>query len=233
MVLDGGGLFGRSQDITFRYEEQKLQPNIASKEILLWHVPVGSTGESQSATTTWQVSNSADDWTGQTFTIGVNGPQTDVVCSAITFRLRRASSPGTLTCELTTVDGNQEPSTDVIASGTTDGDTLPTADAGELRKITFSSSVKLKSGVMYACYIRATGADVTNTWSMRYIGGAPYGNLSGVGAQVVSTSGAGGFTIISNNDNNFALEVTGDVILVNLFGTLKQIPLLDVVSADA
>ena len=142
MALNVSNIFPTSQDITVRYEEQRERPVISSKEMVLWHVPLGD-GENQTGHGGYETINSSSDYIGQNFTIGYNGPMADLDHSSVKLWLHKSGNPGTITVNLYAVDSSGHPSGSSLGSGTTDGDTLTTSISGEEREVTFSSAVKL------------------------------------------------------------------------------------------
>ena len=74
--------------------------------------------------------------------------------------------------------------------------------------------------------VSVAGADAFNT--VRVHRGSGYGEVNRTGIMIISTSGGAGWTDFIAQDIYFIFQVTGDTFLVNLFGSLKQIPLVDV-----
>lgn len=94
--------------------------------------------------------DTANDRVAQTFTTTV-----DYSISAVALRMLRAGgtgTPGMITVSIrTTLAG--EPTTTVLATGTTNGNTLTTDAAGEWRTITFTSITPLSVNTKYAIVI--------------------------------------------------------------------------------
>lgn len=67
----------------------------------------------------------------------------------IKFLMYRTGSPGTITVELKVTDGDGKPTGSILASGTTNGNTLTTDSGGEWREITFSVPYTLSFGIKY------------------------------------------------------------------------------------
>ena len=102
--------------------------------------------------------------------------------ASVTLLLARVGLPGTFTVELRTVDGTGQPTTTVLARGTSDGDTLPLASTKifEWRTITFVTPVTLTGGVTYAIVLRLNPyAPVVVTDAATGVGGSPSVNAKG------------------------------------------------------
>jgi hypothetical protein len=114
--------------------------------------------------------------------------------------LRHATNnPGTITVEIIPTTGgapvDDNPSAE-IASGTTDGSTLPTGSPYEWREIIFSSPVALTSGIKYAVVCKATGAPTTTSAYWRY-------DVTGVytgGDLYASTTSGNSWSVGTNQD---------------------------------
>lgn len=92
------------------------------------------------------------DWHGQTFTPAIAHTITSIKC-----RIFRDGTPGTVTGHIRATSGGVPTGADV-ASGTTDGNTLPTATPGELREITLGAGTALSAGVQYALFLSCVGS---------------------------------------------------------------------------
>lgn len=88
-------------------------------------------------------------WYAQTFTAS-----SSYNIGSVKLRMNRALSPGTVTVSIRATSGGLPIGGD-LASGTTDGDTLPEEPSEEWRLITFSSSTALVSGTKYAIVVRS------------------------------------------------------------------------------
>lgn len=146
--------------------------------------------------TKYQYYSAGDDWRsiisstsqllGQTFTI-----VTTHLINYAKIKLYRIGTPGTLTLQVRTTSGG-EPTSTVLTSGTTDGDTLTEDTGGEWRQINFSSAVELASGTKYALVLSAPSADGSNKVAWRY----DSGDASYTGGQNCnSTDGGSTWTI--------------------------------------
>ena len=96
-------------------------------------------------------------WYAQTFT-----PLINHAIHGVKLLLWKFGSPGTITASIKAVDGSNQPTGADLCSGTTDGDTLPTASPYEWRTITFTTPYTLAANTKYAIVVRAPGGDVTN-----------------------------------------------------------------------
>ena len=112
----------------------------------------------------------------QTFT-----PASGGVASSVSLLLARGGLPGIFEVSLRTVDGTGQPTTNVLAKGTSNGDSLPVYPAaGEWRTITFVTPVTLTGGVQYAIVLRLNPyAPVVVTDAATGVGGSPSVNAKG------------------------------------------------------
>ena len=94
--------------------------------------------------------------------------------------------------------------------------------------VTFSSAIKLFFGVQYSIVVTVAGADVTNLIRVHRHNAGTYGDPFRTGNMKISTNGGSSWTNFPASDVAFKFAVNGDSCIVNLFGTLKQIPLADV-----
>ena len=136
-------------------------------------------------------------WEGQTFT-----PPIGHIIKSVKLKLFRAGSPGIFTVSIRATDSGLPTGAD-LASGTTDGNTLPTtAGTAELRKITLGAGTALVSGTQYGICARVASGDAGNRVDIRsddstatYAGGTRVAS---------SDSGSSWFTgIPANNDQIF------------------------------
>lgn len=121
----------------------------------------------------WGMDASAD-WSAQTFQASSNY---DI--SSVILKLLRSGSPGNITVSLYGVDvgtGKPDISGGVLATGTTDGDTLTTSSSGEWREITFGAAYSVVSGTDYAIVTHCATADVLNLFRWRYNSSGGYSN---------------------------------------------------------
>ncbi len=84
----------------------------------------------------------------QTFT-----PSASHDITSVKLLFYRAGSPGTITVSIRATDGSGHPTGSDLASGTTDGDTLPTASPYEWREITFGTPLPLVADTKYAIVV--------------------------------------------------------------------------------
>ena len=91
-------------------------------------------------------------WLAQTFTAS-----SSYSISSVSLKLYRTSTPGLITVGIRAVDVDSKPTGADLASGTTDGDTLPTGSPYEWRTITFAAPYALSSGTKYAVVMRCVG----------------------------------------------------------------------------
>lgn len=89
---------------------------------------------------------------GQSFTIGTVGTNENFNTYSVKLKLYRINNPGTITIEIYSVDVSGFPTGSALSSGTTDGDTLTTNTAGEIREI-IMSSYELQASTKYAIVI--------------------------------------------------------------------------------
>ena len=100
-------------------------------------------------------------WRGQTFTIGNTGTNEDHNITSVKLLLYRIGSPGTITVSIKATS-EELPTGDDLASGTTNGDTLPTESPYEWREITFGTPYTLSASTKYAICVRISGGDTSN-----------------------------------------------------------------------
>ena len=98
-------------------------------------------------------------WYAQTFTAELNHQVTSVK-----LYLCRDGSPGTLTVSIRATDGSGKPTGSDLASGTTNGNTLPQYGSGnEWRQVTLSPTLSLTQNTKYAIVVRAPSGNTNNT----------------------------------------------------------------------
>lgn len=102
-------------------------------------------------------SQRAERWEAQTFT-----PSTAHKITSVKLKLYREGSPGTLTVSIRATDGSGHPTGGDLCSGTTNGNTLPTALPYEWREITLGAGYNLSAGIKYAIVLRAPDGDLSN-----------------------------------------------------------------------
>ena len=101
--------------------------------------------------------NGAGDRVAQTFHDGVAA----YIIGSVKFKLYRVLSPGTITVTVRTTSGG-EPTSTILATGTTNGNTLTTDTDGEWREIIFTVPYALTVSTLYAIVISVPGASGTN-----------------------------------------------------------------------
>jgi hypothetical protein len=104
-------------------------------------------------------------WLCQTFT-----PSANYNIGSVKLFLFKSGTPGTVTCYIQNTTSNK-PNGSILATGTTNGDTLPTGSPYKWREITFSSPTSLSSGTKYAIVLKCSAASQACLW--RYDGTSP------------------------------------------------------------
>lgn len=177
----GNGLFPTSQaaDVGFRTktliegvrrEEQDPIPSVAPGEIVLWELGDGKGEFAEDEDAIFGFSDTT--WRGAAFTLGTTNPDGDFTLASINLKLNRVASPGTITLEVTAVDGDGKPTGSVLATGTTNGNTLTTDAGGEERLITLVAPVKLNASTQYCFYLQADEHLPAGSAGMRILGGS-------------------------------------------------------------
>lgn len=108
-------------------------------------------------------------WYAQTFTVEQNHQVTYVK-----LYLCKYGSPGTVTVSIRATDGSGQPTGSDLASGTTNGNSLPQYGSGdEWRQVTLSPTLSLTQNTKYAIVVRApSGSDINSIcWNASYGGG--------------------------------------------------------------
>lgn len=225
MVLDApGGLFKGGREVIMTIEETELQPVIAPDEMVLWK-KVGGKGEFYTgAAGGGKVISLVTSYNGQSFTVGTTSVNAPFSAASVLFKMYRIGTPGTVTAELKLADGNGKPTGAVLATGTTDGDTLTTNAAGEERTITFAAPYTLSPDTQYCIYLYASGVGGGNSLVYKYNAGEVYGG----GDQIRSSDSGASWSVDANQDAYFEIGGTGTYILVNIEGTMKQILVGDI-----
>ena len=108
-------------------------------------------------------------WQAETFT-----PVVAHTVTSVKLRMYRLGSPGTVTVSVKAVDVDGHPTGGDLASGTTGGDTLPEAYAGEWREVSLGAGAALSADTKYAIVVRASAGDVNNYLRWRWSDAAPY-----------------------------------------------------------
>lgn len=94
---------------------------------------------------------------GQSFT-----PSEAHKITSVKLLLYRLGSPGTLTVRIKATDGEGKPTGDVLCSGSTSGNTLPTESPYEWREITLGDGYNLEADTQYAILLRAPDGSTDN-----------------------------------------------------------------------
>ena len=227
MTLNAPTLFPGSQEVSVRYEEQNDTPVLANTEMVLWHL-LGDDGENMIVRYDSTLTiNSVNDWLGQSFTVGYSFFKADYQTCKVRLRGYRVGDPGTITVNLKAADGDGKPTGDVLATGTFDASTLTDDTGGETFNVQFSSSATVLNGVQYAYEIYTDSADVNNNLVLQTSAFDDYGTGTEYGTALTSTNAGGTWLRPSGRDLYFVACFSGDIFLVNIFGTLKQVVLLD------
>ncbi len=143
-----------------RREEQDIIPVLSPGEIVLWEKGQGQ-GEFFLTNDDATFAPFGVKWGAQTFTLGNTAPDGDFTIAKVSMWMYRLGTPGTVTFSIRATDGDGKPTGADLISGTTNGNTLTTDSAGELREITFTT-ITLKATTNYALVIRATSGDINN-----------------------------------------------------------------------
>jgi hypothetical protein len=224
MALEGKNLFKRS-DLNVRLEESQEIPAISEGEIVMWH-KTGGAGESATVDAASTGLDGTPDYWGQNFIIGHSGQDGDFLCSGVTWGLRRLGLPGTVTVECFAVDGSGHPTGAALATGTTSGDSLPNAAVetdAEYREISFVTPITLSQGSTYAVIVRAAVATAANKLVVHR---ASVNTVYSGGTGIYSDD-SGASWINSAFDSYFKILGKGDYMLINLFGTVKQVSVVN------
>lgn len=161
--------------------------------------------------------NNGNNIVAQTITVNTTHNMT-----ALSFYLGRIGSPGTVYFQLNSINGT-EPGASVLASGTTDGNTLPLSGAaygwaGEWRTVTFSPSYSVNSTQMYSLILRTPDGDASNRVVYRHM--ASIGTYTG-----------GGRWLSTNNGTSWYGYVDGDDLMFREYSESGELP--TIVTGDA
>ena len=104
-------------------------------------------------------------WKGQTFTIGNTGANENHNITSVKLKLFRQGSPGMLTVHIRATSGGKPTGSD-LTSGTTDGNTLTTAYAGEWREIALTP-YELSANTQYAQIVQTSLATALIEWLLK------------------------------------------------------------------
>ncbi len=143
-------------------------------------------------------------WTAQTFKVGAVAHS----ITSVKLQMFRAGSPGTITVGIRAVDGSGHPTGADLTSGTTNGNTLTTNSAGELREVAVTE-LALSPNTTYAIVIRAPSGNASNFANLNEDGSSPTyadGNLEN------SSNSGGSWTARTAGDGMF--EVWGNLVIV-------------------
>ena len=164
-------------------------------------------------------------WESQTFTAG-----SDYDISSVKLLLYRTVtySPGTVyvTIRATAPSGaGRAPTGSDLASGTTDGSTLTTNEAGEWREITFGSPLSLTNGVEYAIVVVCdNAANFALKWRGKSTGAYANGNRA--------SSSDGSSWTESTRDNMFETWGDASVTYSELSGTITAVSVVEDATLD-
>jgi hypothetical protein len=145
-------------------------------------------------------------WYAQTFTASDTYQITSVK-----LLIYRSGSPGTVTVTINTASSNLPTST-ILVSATTNGNTLPTGSPYEWREITFATNPILTSGTQYAIVVHSAAGTLiwrVDTSSPTYTGGRG----------CVSNDGGVGWAGQNTVDTMF--ETWGDLPTYKTFSTVS------------
>jgi len=149
----------------------------------------------------------ATGWLGQTFTVGSSSH----TITSIKLKLFRIGTPGTVTIGIRATDGNGHPTGGDLTSGTIDGDTLTTDDAGEWYEISLTEYT-LPANTKYATVLRAPTADPDTEavgWRCEWPG-----TYAGMNGEHSADSGVTWLSLLDywGADGDFMFEVWGNAI---------------------
>lgn len=133
--------------------------------------------------------------------------------TSVKLKLTKSSTyaPGTVTVSIRATTGGLPTGGD-LASGNTDGDTLPPfGDEGEWREITFSAPYSLSDGTKYAIVIRP-GNDTGGNDSVKWGADSSSPTYSG-GSYCYSNNSGGSWTAFTGSDMMFETWGSGSVEL--------------------
>jgi hypothetical protein len=153
-------------------------------------------------------------WIAQTFTVGATGH----TITSVKLLLSRYGSPGTVTVSIRAVDENGHPTGDDLTSGTTDGNTLPVMDGGELREITLTE-IDYSANTKCAIVVRALDGNGSNQLIWRQDTSSP--SYAGGNQERSSNSGS---TWAAQTDQDQIFEIWGNPIVpteVNVADTVS------------
>lgn len=230
MVLEGNNLFKDANFITIRYEEQAERPVISPGEMVFWHLPSNG-GEMNKHEDSTVTIDSANDHSCQSFYIGQVSGAGDAIFNGFTVKGYRVGNPGTITFELYDYYalGPGLGGGGVLDSATYDGNSLTTTSPGEEFKVVFADRA-VKGEDSYMMVVRCASANASNYLRLRR---SSFTDYYGYGLQTCewwSTNGGASWSRPLNGDLYFIAHLEGDYCFVNLFGTMKEIPLLDVIT---
>jgi hypothetical protein len=146
-------------------------------------------------------------WRAQTFTTGAAAH----TITSVKLLLFRSGSPGTVAVSIRAVDGSGHPTGSDLTSGTTDGNTLPTASPYELREITLTEYQPATS-TKYAIVVRVPSGNASNKLRWRTDGNNEY---SGGGFEQSSDSGSS-WAAVQSIDGLFEVWGNDVVTYVNV-----------------
>jgi hypothetical protein len=140
----------------------------------------------------------------QTFT-----PSDSHTITSVKLRLFKnvGENPGTITVKIYATDGSSHPTGAALATGTFDGNTLPTT-TGTLSEITLGAGAILSASTEYAIVMYAAGAQVAN-WRFNTSGGY-------AGGAIYVSVDSGANWLDNFDDSDFMFEEYGDPAAANV-----------------
>lgn len=145
-------------------------------------------------------------WRAQTFTIGNTGPNEDHIVTSVILKLLRYGLPGTVTVTINEADSDL-PTGVILATGTTDGNTLTTSYPYGWREIFFVTPAGLSASTQYAIVVDARDGNSSNLIRWRTV--VPPKEYTG-GQHSFSSDSGSNWTIRTGRDLMF--EEWGEAI---------------------
>lgn len=142
----------------------------------------------------FQINNTA--WKAQTF---LTTSAYDIASVKLKLWRSPTNAPGTVTVEIWGITSTKPDNTKIYATGTTNGDTLPTTSgAAEWREITFSTPYSLSDATLYSIVVYCSG---TGSASLNWRSDAVSSYTDGKGA--FSSNSGSTWTLYANADAMF------------------------------
>ena len=123
-------------------------------------------------------------WYAQTFTLGVVATNEDIAVNYVMLKLQRQGNPGNLTVSIRAVDALGKPYGPDLATGTIDGNTIPTTVGGTWVKIPLTAATLLaatKYAIVMRCPTGSGGNQLlwsTDSSAPAYAGGSEASSLN-------------------------------------------------------